>query len=95
VEANQPEKVSPFEFTYLGDVAASEVNYPSGNYKGYICLKQEGRPHIRIAEQELEIIFSEGISARTSNSLTHTHTSLMFSLFDISNFISSFKKTTR
>jgi len=72
-------KVSPFEFTYLGDMTSISSNSshngsdsyipPSGPYKGYVCLKVEGRPHLRIAEHDLELSISQqdGVSGTGYN----------------------------
>jgi len=66
-ESNDPSKVSPFELKYLGSVeealaggggGGGLAQPPSGPFKGTISVKQEGRPHLRVAENDVSLTFT-------------------------------------
>ena len=66
-KSNDPSKVSPFELKYLGSVeealaggggGGGLAQPPSGPFKGTISVKQEGRPHLRVAENDMSLTFT-------------------------------------
>jgi hypothetical protein len=66
-DTGDPKKVSPFEFNYLGENGASDAASggccpPGGPYKGYIMLKVEGRPSMRVAENGMVFTFTAPLS---------------------------------